>query len=174
MAVGYLLFFLLGGNTQAILSERTWDSFRCFCGEQLAESVHNAGNKLAWWLLCSVGRILGDLWISNKEFVAHFREWLLWCLSVLNLQINVNFLHYEAASLRVSHLSLINRHFPPTGKYSVPLFTRWVMGKLTINKWIITFCVSTWFAELPVGSELQYWVKVIDHLLIYLISEKSH
>lgn len=31
---------------------------------------------------CVAGRILGDLWISNEEFAAHFAEWVLWCLSV--------------------------------------------------------------------------------------------
>lgn len=32
-----------------------------------------------WVIIVYVGCILGDWWISNKEFVTHFAEWALWC-----------------------------------------------------------------------------------------------
>lgn len=47
---------------------------------------------------CVASRILGDLWISNEEFAAHFAEWLLWCL--LHFQIHVNFRTNEAGRPR--------------------------------------------------------------------------
>lgn len=62
------------------------DGFGFFLCRLMLSSLLHAFTIQATILLggyCVAGRILGDLWISNEEFAAHFAEWVLWCLSVV-------------------------------------------------------------------------------------------
>lgn len=62
-----------------------WRWLRIFLCRLMLSSLLHAFTIQATILLgdyCVAGRILGDLWISNEEFAAHFAEWVLWCLSV--------------------------------------------------------------------------------------------